>query len=198
MIFTALIFLWWNDTDTISEVQVNFLTSWYKLASSAQSTCSQWGSSQDFWKANLKPHLKPELAVPLPLYVCKGTHPCVFGIVVLLEHPTAPKTQSSGWGFKVILKNMEFSSRILPASGSDATVPCALNLQPVVHTADLGICNCFEMAPSCDLCKSVMCSFSSVLSSCLWLSLVSVSNKPYWNGSRKVISQYQSESLRRS
>lgn len=43
---------------------------------------------------------------------------------------------------------MEFSLWFLPDSSSDTTVPCALYLQAVVRTADLGTCNCSEMAPS--------------------------------------------------
>ena len=38
--------------------------------------------------------------IPLPLW-------CVFWIIVLLEHPTAPKTEFSGWWLLVFLKNTD-------------------------------------------------------------------------------------------
>ena len=40
--------------DRIGAVQLNLLAFWHGLVSSAQSTCSRWGSSQDFKKAILK------------------------------------------------------------------------------------------------------------------------------------------------
>lgn len=65
-----------------------------------------------------------------------------------------------------MMKNMEFSLWFLPDSSSDTTVPCALYLQAVVRTADLGTCNCSEMAPSDfpTTFKSIMCSFRSLCS----------------------------------
>ena len=51
-------------------LSINVLSSWYRLVSSAQSTCSRWGSSQDFVKAITKPQLQPDWSVPLPLLMC--------------------------------------------------------------------------------------------------------------------------------
>lgn len=64
------------------------LAFWHGLVSS----CSQWGLSQCFGEGHCKSFILAWFSRSITTY-------CVFGVIVLLEHPTPPKTQASGWWF---------------------------------------------------------------------------------------------------